>query len=63
MIIRQALITDIEKIKNIADRLQVSRQKLEIESSVLKTHLKSYINDVKPFLPMPKFYEEMINER
>jgi bifunctional DNA-binding transcriptional regulator/antitoxin component of YhaV-PrlF toxin-antitoxin module len=39
------------------------RQKLEIESSVLKTHLKSYINEVKSFLSIPKFYEEMINER
>lgn len=39
------------------------RQKLEKESSILKTHLKSYINEVKSFLPIPKFYEEIINER
>jgi len=40
-----------------------NRQKLEKESLVLKVHLKSYINDVKSFLPIPKFYEEIVNER
>lgn len=41
----------------------INKQKLKIEFSMLKNHLKSYINEVKSFLPIPKFYEEMINEK
>jgi len=38
-----------------------NRERREIEAKKLKCYLKNYINQVKPFLPIPKFYEELIN--
>ncbi|MBI2124427.1 hypothetical protein HYT92_01415 [Candidatus Pacearchaeota archaeon] len=38
-----------------------NRKKREIEAKKLKRYLKNYIYDLQSFLPIPKFYGELIN--